>query len=265
VLDRQLRFTTPTLLNLIRRRDGEPHNTLASTPTWYDEGARRQLDEQVNAVLGQHGLMGMRGIDRGLLETIEAISRPQLEYYGWFEGEFEDAPSNFTVLAGSTGGEAFVLVRRIEEEVVIIAPERSDELLAGFINQIPKCRPGNGQQLSVGKGEFTRGKPAVAESDGGFRMLSAPRYSAAPSPAAEIRRIMNTPRTGGGSLYVAARTRSGARRRIERPLNFIDTAEGRWLMEEVPGHGEPMVVLTPATPQLLADRLRSARGKLSAA
>ena len=38
----------------------------------------------------------------------------------------------------------------------------------------------------------------------------------------------------------------------------LDTAEGRWLMEEVPGRGEPLVVFTPATPQLLADRVRHA-------
>jgi hypothetical protein len=41
-------------------------------------------------------------------------------------------------------------------------------------------------------------------------------------------------------------------------VNFLDTAEGRWLMEEVPGRGEPLVVFTPATPQLLADRVRHA-------
>jgi ESX secretion-associated protein EspG len=260
VLRRPLKFTTPTLLNLIRRRGGEPHNTLADTPTWYDENARRILDQQVNAVLAQHGLMGPRGMDRDLLVLLEAISRPQLEYYGWFEGRFENAPTNFSVLAGSGNGGAFVLVRMVKEDTVIVAPERPEELLQGFINQIPPARPGSGQPLVVGKNEYL-GKRR-ADDEGGFSIMQTAPGRGPQSPIKEIKRIMNAERTGGGSLYVAVRNRAGTRRRSERPLNFVDTAEGRWLMEERPGRGEPLLVFTPATPQVIADRLRNAQSTL---
>ncbi|WP_020669131.1 ESX secretion-associated protein EspG [Amycolatopsis nigrescens] len=261
MLDRQLKFTTPTLLNLIKRRGGEPHNTLASTPTWYSAEASRELDEQVNAVLTEHGLLTARGMDRGLIATVEAIAKPELEYYGWFEGEFPDAPANFTVYAGSAGGGAFVLLRTVGDEVVVVAPERPEELLRGFLNQLPKCRPGDGEPLAVGKTEFTTGRARPAED--GFSVLQgAPQATGQPA-GERIQRIMGAKRIGAGSLYVAARDRAGGRTRIQRPLNFIDTVEGRWLMEEVPGSGEPSIVFTPATAELLGDRLRNAQGKLA--
>ncbi|WP_216212148.1 ESX secretion-associated protein EspG [Amycolatopsis aidingensis] len=261
MLTTPLKFTTPTLLNLIRRRGGEPHQTLAGTPTWHDDQAQRTLDQQVNAVLTEHGLLGPRGMDRDLLAVIESISRPQLEYYGWFEGQFAGAPPNFTVLAGSGSGGAFVLARFIADDGVLITAEQPENLLRAFIEQIPPGRPGGGQALVVGKSEFLSGRPAGSDGTGAGVLRPAPGQDQA-SSIHEIKRILQAERTGAGSLYVAARGPSGVRRRCERPLNFIDTAEGRWLMEEVPGRGEPLVVFTPATPQLLAERLRNAQGAL---
>ncbi|KAA9166662.1 ESX secretion-associated protein EspG [Amycolatopsis acidicola] len=255
-----IKLATPIVLNLIRRRGGEPHAVLSSTPVWYEEGAQRKLDQEVNNLLTQHGLMGPRGMDRGLLGLVESISRPQLEYYGWFEGQFPGAPSNFAVLAGSGSGGAFVLVRNLGDESVVLASERPEELLIGFVNQIPHARPGAGQPLVATKSEFESGRDA--RPDGDFPVMQSGREARPPEPAKEMRRLMQLPRTGAGSLYVAARNRSGSRRRSERPLNFVDTAEGRWLMEERPGRGDPLVVFTPATPQVLGERLRNAQGAL---
>lgn len=261
MLDRPLTLYTPILLNLLRRRGGEPHATLSGKAIWLDEDAQRQEDQQVNALLAQNRLMGPRGIDRDLLGLIESVARPQLEYYGWFEGQSAGATSNVAILAGSGRGGAFVVVRDLNNEAVILAPERPEELLQGFVNQIPPCRPGGGGPLVVGKTEFTTGRAPQDEGDFSI-MRSTGGRTAAPSPGKEIKRIVQAPRTGAGSLYVAARSRAGTRRRCERPLNFIDTAEGRWLMEERPGRGEPLVVFTPATPQVLAERLRNAQGAL---
>ncbi|HVV14050.1 ESX secretion-associated protein EspG [Amycolatopsis sp.] len=255
-----IKLSTPILLNLIRRRGGEPHAVLSSVPTWYDESAQRRVDQEVNNLLTEHGLMGPRGMDRALLGLIESISRPQLEYYGWFEGQFPGSPPNFAVLAGSGSGGAFVLVRIIGEESVILAPERPEELLVGFMNQVPYGRPGAGQPLVAGKAEFESGRDSRPEGE--FSVMRSGREASPEAPAKEMRRLMETPRSGAGSLYVAARNRSGSRRRCERPLNFVDTAEGRWLMEERPGRGDALVVFTPATPQVLGERLRNAQSAL---
>ncbi|WAL65651.1 ESX secretion-associated protein EspG [Amycolatopsis cynarae] len=261
VLNGPLKLSTPILINLIRRRGGEPHPTLASTPVFVEEDVQRTADQAVNTLLTEHGLMGPRGMDRDLLGLVESLSRPDLEYYGWFEGQFPGSPPNFSVLAGSGSGGAFVLVRLIDEESVILAPERPEELLAGFLNQIPQGRPGLGQPLIATKSEFVTGRDAAAD-DADFTVMRSARDVARPAPAKEMKRLMGAPRTGAGSLYVAARSRGGSRRRCEKPLNFIDTAEGRWLMEERPARGEPLIVFTPATPQVLGDRLRNAQSAL---
>ena len=262
MLNKPLTLYTPILLNLIRRRGGDPHRTLASTAVWLDEDARRREDQQVNALLAQHGLMGPRGMDRDLLSLIDSVAQPNLEYYGWFEGSFPGAPTNFAVFAGSGRGGAFVAVRDLRTEAVTIAAERHDELLQGFLNQIPQARPAPGQPLVVGKSEFT-GNPR-RQDDGDFSIMrrGQGRPTAATGAVHEIKRVMNSERVAAGCLYVAGKSRAGTRRRSERPLNFIDTAEGRWLMEERPGRGEPLVVFTPATPQVLAERLRNAQGAL---
>ncbi|NKQ53249.1 ESX secretion-associated protein EspG [Amycolatopsis sp. K13G38] len=255
-----IKLATPILHNLIRRRGGEPHATLSGTAVWYDEGAQRTIDQEVNALLTRHGLMGPRGMDRELLGLLESISRPQLEYYGWFEGSYPGSPGNFTVYAGSGSGGAFVAVRLLAEESVILATEQPEELLTGFLNQVPRGRPATGSPLVATQAEYAAGSSVPNEDE--FTVMRSANAAARPDQAKEMRRIAGVQRVGAGSLYVAARTRSGARRRCERPLNFVDTVEGRWLMEERPGRGEPLVVFTPGTPQVLAERLRNAQGVL---
>jgi hypothetical protein len=82
VLEKQVTVSTSTLINLIRRRDGEPHTVLAETPTWYSDEAQRKEDELANEELARFGLSGRRRVNPGLLATVEAVARPQVEYYG---------------------------------------------------------------------------------------------------------------------------------------------------------------------------------------
>ncbi|MGA6162987.1 ESX secretion-associated protein EspG [Amycolatopsis magusensis] len=261
MLEKQVTLTTGTLLNLIRRRDGEPHTVLSSTPTWLSEEAQRAEDEKTNAELARYGLAGRRGLDPGFVAVIEAIARPQLEYFAWIDGGFEGKPLKYTLLAGSAGGEGFVLARNPAAEGIVLASVRPDEVLPEFLAQIPNLAPGRGNRLVVPKSEAT-GQRRGGASDDGFSVMRDARPSAGAVEAEELRRVLSLRRLGGGSLYVAARNRAGRRQRIDRPVNYIDTVEGRWLTEEVPGAGEPAIALTPATPQELAGRLRAAQARL---
>jgi len=260
VINRPLTVTTPLLLNLIQRRGGEPHNTLSSTPVWYDETAQRTVDQQVNTVLQHHGLMGPRGMDRDFAAMVESIARPTFEFYGWFEGTFPEAPENFSLFAGSGPGGGFVLSRYIKEDVVVLRPERPERLLPTFVDQIPRVQPGGSAPLVAPKSEVYGGARRPAPED--MTIMQGGGGRAVAEPGKEIRRILEAPRVAGGSLYAAARTRAGTRRRCERPLNFIDTPEGRWLMEERPGTGESLIVLTPGTPQAIGERLHNAMRSL---
>lgn len=261
MLDQQVTLTTTTLLNLIRRRDGEPHTVLASTPTWQSDEAKRSATDRADAELAGYGLAGRDGVDRGLLATVDALIRPQVEYYGWITGGHDGKPVNYTLLAGSAGGEGFVLARNTDHEGVVLVSLRPDQLLENFIAQIPGMAPGRGRPMAVPKSQVARTGGAGA-GDEEFAVMRSARPSESSQEADELRRVLSLRRLGGGSLYVAARSRMGTRQRAERPVNYIDTSEGRWLTEEIPGSGEPRVALTPVTPQLVADRLRMAHSRL---
>lgn len=263
VLDRQVTITTGTLVNLIRRRGGEPHTVLAETPTWYSDEAQRAEDERVNAELTKAGLFGARGMHPGFVATVEAIARPQLEYYGWVDGGFQGRPVSYRLLGGSAGGEAFVLARHEELDVVVLESIQPHELLDGFLGQIPKLAPGRGTPLAVPKSQIEG--TASRGDEGGYAVLRSDRPAEGSQEVEELRRILALRRMGSGSLYVAARSRSGAWHRIERPVNYIDTSEGRWLTEEIPGRGENRIAFTPADQRVLTERLRSAQGRLTAA
>ncbi|MFE0019980.1 ESX secretion-associated protein EspG [Amycolatopsis sp. NPDC059021] len=264
MLDKQVTITTGTLINLIRRRGGEPHLILAEVPTWYSDEAQRGEDERTNAELAEQGLFGPRGMHPGFVATLEAVARPQLEYYGWIDGGYDGKSLSYSLLAGSAGGEGFVLAKHGEYDQVVLASLHPGEALEGFLGQIPKLAPGRGRAMAVPKSELDSSGGSVSAQDDGYAVLRSDRPSAAGQEAEELRRILALRRMGSGSLYVAVRNRSGSRQRIERPVNYIDTSEGRWLTEEVPGRGEPRIAFTPADQQVLGERLRSAQSRLGA-
>jgi hypothetical protein len=105
-------------------------------------------------------------------------------------------------------------------------------------------------------------RASTTAQEEGYAVLRSGQASAGSQDAEELRRILKLRRLGGGSLYVAARGRNGNRLRVERPVNYLDTSEGRYLTEEVPGSGEPLIACTPATHEFLAERLRNAQGAL---
>jgi hypothetical protein len=262
VLEQQVSMSTSTMLNLIRRTGAEPHTVLASTPTWEDGQARKTADQRADAELARLGLHDGRGVHPGLMATVEVIARPALEYYAWINGGIEKQALNYTVLAGTASGEAFVLVRNSDANAVVLGSVHPNELMENFIAQLPNLRPGRGQALSVPKSELTGDAKRRELDEGNFSVMSTGRRTPTSTAVAEIRRILGLPRLGGGSLYVAARSRGGKRERAERPVNYIDTSEGRWLTEEVPGSGEPVIAFSPASPKLLTERLRSAQSRL---
>lgn len=261
MLDQQVILRTSTLVNLVRRCGTEPHSTLNKGATWYSAEAQKKLDHQAEQELASLGLAGPRGIHPGLLATVNAIAHPQLEYYGWVGGPHEGETLNLTILAGTgAGGEAFVVVRNIDRGFVVLANVPTHELLDNFLAQLPWYGPARGQQVVVPKSAVTGGKRDTYGDD--FQLMRTNTPDAGERAAAEFSRILGLERVGGGSLYVAVRTRGGTRQRIEKPVTYIDTVEGRWLTEEVPGVGETQYVCTPATPRLLGDRLRHAQGRL---
>lgn len=262
-LDGPVTLTVYALSNLIRRRGGEPHQIIAETGAFYEPGAERKLDQEVNAALTKAGLMGPRGMDRDLLALIESLSQPHLEYYGWFDGQFGDgSPANFGALVGSGNGGGFGLVRVTDQPHVTVTRQRPDLLLETFLDIVPAGRAAPGQPIVTSRKEFESGRSAASEDTAQRSIMqNGPGRAEPASPLKEMQRVFAAPRTGGGTLYVATRPHGGRRRRIPMPINFIDTNEGRWLMEERPGR-ESLLVFTPGSRQAISERLRSAQSAL---
>lgn len=260
MLDRQVTLTSATLLRLIRHSGAEPHTVLTEGHTWKSDEVLGEQDRQAQTELAQLGLHSRSGTDEGLLATVDAIASPVLEYYAWIAGGYDGKALNYTLLAGvGRNREAFVLGRNTDVEATVLASVSANDLLGMFITQLPELPSGRGQQVSAPRSEVTGTGDA---DDGEPRLLRGDRSRRPASPADEIKRILNLPRLGGGSLYVAARNRAGTRQRARMPVNYIDTGEGRWVTEQAPGPGEPLIVFTPASMRVFADRLHNAHSSL---
>ena len=138
-----------------------------------------------------------------------------------------------------------MLAKHEELDVVVLESSRPGELLDDFLGQIPKLAPGP-RDTDRRAEEPDRGDRP--RDDGGFAVLRNDRPAEGSQEVEELRRILALRRMGSGSLYVAARSRTGARHRIERPVNYIDTSEGRWLTEEIPGRWREPDRLHPGRP-----------------
>lgn len=259
MLEHQEILRTRTLVRLLQRTGTEPHPTLEKGATWYSREVLQQLDAEIHAELAQVGLAGDSGVHPDLLATVEAIAHPELEYYGWFNSVYDGAHVDLSVFAGSGRGEAFTLVNNEAAGVVALASVPARELLDAFMLQVPQHGPANAHALSVPKAKV-EGRVGASNED--MSVLRSEVPDAAQQDVAEFKRIMGLERTGGGQLYVAARGRSGQRQRADKPVTYLDTVEGRWLVEETPGAGEPMLVAAPAPADLLRSRLREAQSTL---
>ena len=133
---------------------------MATTPVWEDERARKQSEERANTELARLGLHDGHNVHPDLLATVNAIANPALEYYAWVNGRYEDRALNYTVLAGSGAGEAFVLVRNSDSDSVALGCVHPNELMENFIAQLPPLNPGRGQPMQVPKSEMSGGAPA---------------------------------------------------------------------------------------------------------
>ncbi|GAA1196731.1 ESX secretion-associated protein EspG [Prauserella alba] len=261
MLEHQEILRTRTLVRLLQRTGTEPHATLEKGATWYSREVLQQLDSEIHAELARVGLAGDDGVHPDLLATVEAIAHPELEYYGWISGLHDGAPVDLSVLAGSGRGEAFTLVNNEAAGVVVLASVPARELLDAFLLQLPQQAPANAHALSVSKARVEGRKGEALNEDVSVMRSEVP--DAAQQDLNEFKRIMGLERTGGGQLYVAERNRSGQRQRAEKPVTYLDTVEGRWLVEETPGTGEQLLAAAPATPDLLRSRLREAQGTLA--
>jgi ESX secretion-associated protein EspG len=235
-------LTLPTMLAMMRWRGAEPHATVAPAPSWQPRGALAEQDERARAELA--------GLDPARLDAmVDALVAPREEFYGWLTTTDHGRRVDVRVLAAAGVRTAAVLTA-VGDELVTITPAQPSALLTELIARLPAHPVAAGQARNAPKPDFDH-------------VLATSATSANPDLTA-IAEIMRRPRVGGGSLYSARRTGAGPRRRVPRPITYVDTADGRWLTQITTNSaGEEWVTIAPARVELLAARLAEQHCRLA--
>ena len=242
-------LSTDTLLTIIRWRHGEPHPVVSYTPTWYDDAALRGLDVRARAELAHHGLAHGNRLHPDFNDVVGALMRPDHELYGWVSMMVADRPRHYGVLAGFAYQQGFLLVHEPEADAVALTAVDLDDVFDSFLAQLPPVRPANRPGITVDYEEFlTASAPRRRGGFAGFR-------ESVPAEVQELRALVAQPRFGAGNLFSAVRRGSGARARIQRPVTYLDTPEGRWLFTLYTDHGRRWATARPATRDLIASFL----------
>ncbi|OLR90972.1 ESX secretion-associated protein EspG [Actinokineospora bangkokensis] len=222
---------------------GEPHTFFAGGARYYPLGRRQEADAQLRRELEAAGVNGVRGVDPGFLELLEAVQRAAAEFYGWMQDD-EGPYSVLTAQAGRTG----VLAQKVGDRVTF---ERVDpaRVLDSFVYRLPNVQASRGEAISVLEADFAQAAPG----GGGFAM-SGPRSARVPE-ARRLDALLKAPRRGGAKLYTAKRNHLGTRVRAADWLTVIDLPDGRWALYRARGRGEAAISAVPGAPQFLRKRL----------
>jgi hypothetical protein len=234
---------------------GEPHITLAPDAMWLDSEEEDQAARAAEQELTRYGLIGPRGLDVELLDSLAVLVRPKVEFYAWFHA----GDTLRAVLSAAIGREALHAVRVGEQ--ITLRQIKSNELVDALLAELPDTAPLRFQSISLPLSEVRAALNRPAEG-------SYPRNAGTPNAAPDIRllqRLMNMPVSGTGQLFAAVRDELGRRRRVQHPIRVVDTNQGR--LQNVttgkPG-GESWVVVAPAGRAALADRLHTMHKELLA-
>lgn len=259
-----------TLSTVWRRENlGEPHNILVDTVFWLDEEGERQALQRAGDDMAMHGLLMGRDLSPDFRDTLNVLARPSVEYFGWI-GVFESEStkgSNIAALGVSAGQDALLVTR--DGDQVTIEPYSADGLAEAVVGKLPNVPAGHGRSVNLPEREMRQlraqrgpGAPGEAKTLPADAFNVFPRSSMA-EDARDLFTVLELPRSGGGELYVAARSRSGERRRCPHPLVYMDTEQGRW-MSQLSGDApsDRWMVAAPASRALLISRLHEMRAKL---
>jgi EspG family len=256
-LPHQLRLTSQGLARITRKYGiGEPHITLAPEAVWLDHDEEFEAARAAEEEFDRLGLIGPRGLDAELVDSLTVLVRARTEYYGWFGV----GRATYAVLAAATGREALLAVR--EEDTISLHQLRQHELAEALVDQLPNTPAVRFPSISLPLAEVRR---VLARSTA--NVGAGHRASSAPNAAPEIRQLhdlMGLPVTGSGQLYAAVRDDVGRRARAEYPVRVVDTTLGRLQNVTIRrSGGEHWVVVAPASRTALVERLGELRRELA--
>lgn len=210
-----------TLLFLIRGRGADPHPVLVNTPVWRDPDTDAAEDRRAIDELRGLGLHDGRGLTPDFADVVGALVQPRRELYGWLTTVEEGAVRRRGLLAVSAYQIGIVLVRLAVTDHIVLAVVPPSRVAAAFAGELPDVPAAPGSELIT---TYRNYLAVLDDSDGfdGFGIDNDPDIE-------RMHSLLRQPRIGSGELYAAARDGNGNRRRIERPIVYVDTAQGRMI------------------------------------
>jgi hypothetical protein len=243
---RRVPLSLDTLLSLMRWQGADPHPVLANTPVWRDPDTAAAEDRRVIDELRGLGLHDGRRLTPDFADVVGALVRPRRELYGWLTTVEDGVVCRRGLLAVSAYQIGVVLVR-LDTDHTVMASVPPSRVAAAFAGELPDVPAAPGREITTAYRTYLA---ALDDGDGfdGFGADNDP-------DAHEMRDLLTRPRLGSGELYAAVRDGTGTRRRIERPVVYLDTAQGRRIVERRSGGTDDTAALLPADAAAVTERL----------
>lgn len=230
---------------------GQPHQVLLPEPMFLRAAANDEALRRAKEQFTGYGLVEGDRLNEQFWYTLNAIARPEIEYYGWFQVR----GTTTGVLAAKLHREAFVAVR--EATTVRMRPIRGDNLVPELVSELPSLRAATFKPISVRLSEATAA--LSGESGNGY---SRSLGSGLTAPLQQLKDLTKREEMGGAQLSVAVRDESGNRFPCEYPVHIVDNPEGRVLNIVTKQGGDAWLLVIPGNPQDIDGRLRQVRAAL---
>lgn len=214
----------------------------------YEERAplRRQVYQQLSAC----GLAQGERLEPELAGALTLLARAQV----WVDMHWLAAPGQPEMdraVAARSGEQG--LLARLDPASLRLMPCRGTALLLALVDQLPDTAAATGQSISLPRAVLIPAQP------GGPASI----YHTSPATSGRFRQqyhaleaVLATPRMRGGQIVANARDRAGGRHR-SRPMEWFDTAAGRWTARVRPtADGGDYLTVAPADGPRTATQIR---------
>lgn len=216
--------------------------------------------------LGEQNLLtGRDELDEELAGLLRVIAAPSDEFYGWF---VRPDGSAFTGLVGVRQRRAALAVVDGDRVYLAdVAPKTPAQALVGIA---PRRRPVPAKSITVPADEFAL-VPEPVGRHGEFStsrgVLDGGMSGGLDQDVTRLRELVAEPDRGRAQLFVAVRDRGGRRRKSVRPIYYLDTDDGRWLIQfskrqSSSRHGERWLTASSGSPEALIHALYDTRREL---
>jgi hypothetical protein len=235
-----------TVLSLVRWQHADPHPVLATTPVWRDPEAAAAQDRRATDELRRLGLHDGRRLTPDFADAVDTLVHPRRELYGWLTQVENGVVRRRGLLAVSAYQVGVVLVRLADTDHTVLAVVPPSRVAAAFAGELPDVPAAPGREITT---DYRTCLVGLSDTDGfdGFGADDDPDVQ-------KMRELLRQPRVGSGELYAAARDMNGNRRRIERPVVYLDTHQGRRIAERRTGRDDT-ASLIPADAGAVTERL----------